>query len=61
MVEKYGALTEVIWANDPIARQLKPELAASLHDEIFRLGLEAFDKPVKMWGQGRSRLQHAPR
>jgi hypothetical protein len=42
MAEKYGhAPNEVDWANDPIATRLNPSLAASLHDEIFRLGAEA--------------------
>jgi hypothetical protein len=48
MAEKYsGAPTEVNWANDPIASRLTPELAASLHDEILRLGAEAFEKRSK--------------
>jgi hypothetical protein len=48
MVEKYGgAPTEVHWVNDPIATRLKPALAGSLHDEILRLGLEAFEKRAK--------------
>jgi hypothetical protein len=48
MAEKYGAApTEVNWANDPIATRIKPELAASLHDEILRLGAEAVAKRPK--------------
>jgi hypothetical protein len=39
MAEKYGAApNEVTWANDPIASRITPELAASLHDEMLRLG-----------------------
>ncbi len=48
MAEKYGAApTEVNWANDPIATRFRPELAASLHDEILQLGREAFEKRAK--------------
>lgn len=32
---------EVIWVNDPIVKGLKPELAASLHDEVLRLEMES--------------------
>jgi len=48
MAEKYsGAPTEVNWASDPIASRIRPSLAASLHDEILRLGAEAFDREAK--------------
>jgi hypothetical protein len=48
MAEKYGeAPTEVGWANDPIASGFIPTLAWSLHDEILRLGAEAFNQRVK--------------
>jgi hypothetical protein len=48
MAEKYGAApSEVNWANDPIASRITPELAASLHDEMLRLGAEAFEKRGK--------------
>jgi hypothetical protein len=48
MAEKYGAApTEGNWANDPITTRIQPELAASLHDEILRLGAEAFEKQTK--------------
>jgi len=48
MMEKCGcAPNEVSWANDPIASRIKPALAASLHDEVFRLGADAFAKRAK--------------
>ncbi len=48
MAEKYAtAPTGVNWANDPIASRIKPELAASLHDEVLRLAAEAFATRAK--------------
>jgi len=48
MAEKYGRVpNESDWADDPIASRIKPELAASLHDEILQLAAEAFEKRVK--------------
>jgi len=48
IVEKCGcAPNEVNWTNDPIASRIKPALAASLHDEVLRLGAEAFAKRTK--------------
>lgn len=48
MVDKYGgAPTEAEWEADPIASRITPELAASLHDEIFQLGAEAAEKHAK--------------
>jgi hypothetical protein len=41
LVERNGSTPpEVVWANDPIVKRLKPELAASLHDEVLKLELE---------------------
>jgi hypothetical protein len=34
------APTTADWVNDPIVKRLKPELAKSLHDEVFRLAAE---------------------
>jgi hypothetical protein len=48
MVERYGgAPNEVNWASDPIATQIKPELAESLHYEILRLAVEVCINPAK--------------
>jgi hypothetical protein len=48
MAGKYGAApTEVNWVNDPIASRIDPALAGSLHDEVLRLGAEAFEKGAK--------------
>jgi len=45
MLDKYGGVpNEVNWANDPIASRLTPARAESLHYEILRLAVEAFEK-----------------
>jgi hypothetical protein len=42
MADRYGTTPpEVLWANDPIVKRLKPALAASLHDEILRMEMQA--------------------
>jgi hypothetical protein len=41
LVEKNGhAPTEAEWVSDPIEKRLKPELAKSLHDDIFHLAAD---------------------
>jgi hypothetical protein len=48
MLDEYGRVpNEVDWASDPIASGLKPALVASLHYEILRLAVEAFEKRTK--------------
>jgi hypothetical protein len=42
LVDRYGGPpSPEQWANDPIASRLKPSLATALHDDVYRLALEA--------------------
>ncbi|PWU12664.1 MAG: hypothetical protein C5B51_00350 [Terriglobia bacterium] len=45
MLDQYGYLpTEAQWARDPIVSRLSPSFAASLHNEMMQLVLEAIER-----------------
>jgi len=45
LVERYsGMQTESEWSSDPIVSRMKPAIAESLRKDMFRMGLDAWEK-----------------